>query len=246
MTDPSAPLADFRFGAFERLGLALAAGLLWLMVLGLSGTAAALFFGGEALSALILVLTAGFIGVLAQVVTRDAAMKARWRIMLGSSEANLDLPAGRLLFGPAEPFTGALAYHEIAQLEWREEAITSLGLVTINKVYAARLHDGRLLLLGEDRPIPRTMLWTTRTGETASALAAAASVQMKQLGRVRGSGGVLTLWGAKRPGWPRSETGGLSARTKQALCRRLILTNMIPLAAFALVLIVMAISGISR
>lgn len=241
---PSPPPADFRFGLFSRLGAAITAGLLWALLLGMAGGAAAVLIGGETGPALVLVIAVVFFLQLANIVARDTAMKLRWRISLGREEAWLRLPSGRLLFGRAPALNTSLRYADIRHLEWREEAITSLGMVTINKVYAVRLKDGGLILLGEDRPIPRTMQWTTLSGEAAEALAGAARVPMKRLPAAQGEGGFLTLWGTARPEWPGTDDGsGLSEAETRALHRRLALTNLIPAAAFAIVLLVVSLSG---
>lgn len=238
------PPADFRFGFFSRLGAAITGGLLWALLLGMAGGAAAVLMDGEAGPALVLILAALFFLQLANIVARDTAMKLRWRISLGREEAWLRLPTGRLLFGRAPALNASLRYADIRHLEWREEAITSLGMVTINKVYAVRLKDGSLILLGEDRPIPRTMQWTTLSGEAAEALARASGVPLKRLPAAEGEGGFLTLWGAARPEWPGTDdASGLSEAETRALHRRLALTNLIPAAAFAVVLLVVSLSG---
>lgn len=235
---------EFRFGLADRLGIGLTTGLLWALLIGMAGGAAAVLVDGEYAAALVLAVTVVFFLQLANIVIRDCHMKWGWRLSLGCEEAWLRLPTGRLLFGRAPAFDGSLHYDEIRHLEWREEAITSLGMVTINQVYAIRLKDGRLILLGEDRPIPRTSLWTTLGGEAAQALARAASVPLKRQPMARGEGGFLTLWGTSRPEWPGTDdTAGMTEAEERALHRRLLMTNLIPAAAFAAVLLVVSLSG---
>jgi hypothetical protein len=235
---------EFRFGLADRLGIGLTTGLLWALLIGMASGAAAVLMDGEYVAALVLAVAVIFFLQLANIVIRDCQMKWGWRLSLGREEAWLRLPTGRLLFGRAPAFDGSLHYDEIRNLEWREEAITSLGMVTINQVYAIRLRDGRIILLGEDRPIPRTSLCTTLGGEAAQALARAAGVPLKRQPMVRGEGGFLTLWGTSRPEWPGTDdTAGMSEADERAMHRRLLMTNLIPAAAFAAVLLVVSLSG---
>ncbi len=244
MTEPGKPASVFRFGLADRLGIAFTTGLLWALLIGMAGAATAVLMDGEIVAALVLAVTVVFFLQLASIVARDCRMKLHWRLSLGRQEAWLRLPTGRLLFGRSPAFDASVLYDDICQLEWREEAITSLGMVTINKVYGVRLNDGRLILLGEDRPIPRTNLWSTLAGEAAQALARAAGVGLRRQPMARGEGGFLTLWGTSRPGWPGTDdTSAMSEAEQRALYFRLALTNLIPAAAFATVLLVVSLSG---
>jgi hypothetical protein len=238
MSQPVANDLDFRFGLGARLGLAICTLLLWLLLLGMAGGAALTLTTGEPVAALVLAVSVVFFLQLANIVARDCRMKWGWRILLVGTEAWLSLPSGRLLFGRAPPVHRSLAYADIRQVEWREEAITSLGMVTINRVYAARLKSGQLILLGEDRPIPKTSEWTTIAGEAAEALARQAGVPVKRLSIARGSGGFLTLWGTSRPPWPEGADSAMSPAEARALHLRLALTNLIPAAVFGAVLLV--------
>ncbi|MBK8197187.1 MAG: hypothetical protein IPK75_02365 [Acidobacteria bacterium] len=243
MSQPIANDLDFRFGLGARLGLALCTLLLWLLLLGMAGGAALTLTTGEPEAALVLAFSVVFFLQLANIVARDCRMKWGWRILLVGTEAWLSLPSGRLLFGRAPPVHRSLAYADIRQVEWREEAITSLGMVTINRVYAARLKSGQLILLGEDRPIPKTSEWTTIAGEAAEALARQAGVPVKRLSIARGSGGFLTLWGTSRPPWPEGADSATSPAEARALHLRLALTNLIPAAVFGAVLLFVSLSG---
>ena len=193
---------DFRFSRAGRLGIALATGLIWLMLAGMAWAATVLLLSGEGAAALTLGAAAILFVLLGAIILRDCRMRWRWRIVLGETEAALFLPPGRLLFGPAPAVAETLSYGAIRQLEWREEITPSLGLTTINRVYGVRLKAGGVILLGEDRPIPKTTSYTTLMGEAAHALAKAAGVPVRQLQAAQGDGGFLTLWGASRPDWP--------------------------------------------
>lgn len=236
MTSTPTPIQDFRFSGASRFGIGFTTGMLWALLLGMAGAAAVLMTTNEVIAALVLLVTCAFFLQLANIVLRDCHMKWDWRIALGSEEAWLRLPTGRLLFGREPSYDLSLPYDEISHLEWREEAMSSLGIVTVNHVYGLRFKDGILILLGEDRPIPRTMEMTTLAGEAARALARRAGVPIKRHPMAKGEGGFLTLWGKSRPDWPNTEGAGMSRAEERELFRRLMMTNLVPAAVFAAVL----------
>lgn len=193
---------NFRFSLAGRLGIAVATALIWLMLAGMAWAATILLLSGEGVGALSLGAVAGLFLLLGNIILRDCRMRWGWRILLGEAQATLFLPAGRLLFGPAPPVAETLSYAAIRRIEWREEITSSLGLTTINRVYGVRMKEGGVILLGEDRPIPKTTRYTALTGDAARALAKAAGVPVRQLETAQGAGGFLTLWGTRRPDWP--------------------------------------------
>ncbi len=235
---------DFRFSHTDRLSIGFTTALLWAILAGMAGGAAAVLAQREIVAALVLAITVVFFLQLANIVLRDCQMKWGWRISLGREEVWLRLPTGRLIFGREPAFDLSLRYADISHLEWREETVTSLNIVTVNKVYAVRLKDRRLILLGEDRPIPRTGLYSAIAGEAAQALARVSGVPLKRQPMARGEGSFLTLWGTSRPDWPGTdESARMCEAEKSALQRRLFLTNLIPAAAFAMVLLFVSLSG---
>lgn len=237
------PSDDFRFSLAARLGIGFTTTLLWLMLIGMAGGTAGVLVSGEWIAALVLGLAVAFFLPLAGIVLRDCRMKWGWRVSLGAGEAMLRLPHGRLLFGPAPVLSGPLAYAAIKGLEWREEATHTMGLTTINRVFAIRLKSGAVILLGEDRPIPKTLTYTSVCGDAARALAKKAGTGMRQLPLARGDGGFLTLWGASRPSWPGAEDAHqLSEADERAIRRSYVLTQMLPVFAFAIVLLVSLLS----
>ena len=234
---------EFRFGLFDRIGIGITTTLLWLLLVGMAGGAAVILVQGEWIAAAVLGGAVAFFVPLAGIVLRDCRMKWGWCAALDAEGAELRLPPGRLLFGPAPALSGRLAYSSIKTVEWREEAIHTMGLTTINRVYAVRLKSGGVILLGEDRPIPKTLDYTTLVGEAAEALAQYSGAQMRQLPMARGDGGFLTLWGASRPDWPGAEAAAtLSEEEARALSRGLWITQMLPVLAFGVVLLVSLLS----
>gem|GEM_PF-6872886 len=193
---------DFRFSLADRLGIAFATALIWLMLVGMAWAATVLLLSGEGAAALALGGAALLFLLLGNIILRDCLMRWRWRMLLGPAQAALLLPPGRLLFGRALAVAETVSFAAIRQIEWREEVTSSLGLTTINRVYGVRLKDGGVILLGEDRPIPKTSSYTKLMRDAADALAKAAGVPVRQLEKARGDGGFLTLWGARRPDWP--------------------------------------------
>lgn len=193
---------EFRYRPLERYLLAAAVVLLWLLLIAMAGLAASLAQEQQFTLALLLAALTAFLLALCRIVTRDFVMKNSWRVSLGPINAWFHLPAHRLLYGPAPGMTGPLAYSAIRAIEWREEAIHTMGFATLNRVYAIRLKSGGVILLGEDRPIPKTLDYTSLAGDAARALADKAGVAMRQLKMAEGKSGFLTLWGTSRPDWP--------------------------------------------
>lgn len=240
----TATTTDFRYGLADRLGIGFTTALLWSLLIFMAVMCALVLFDKEWTASLVLGVTVLFFLQLANIVARDCLMKWGWRISLGKEEVWLRLPAGRLLFGAVPSENRSVLYSEISHLETRAEAISTFGLATLNTLYAARLKTGELILLGEDRPIPRTDLWTSLAGDAAKALSRAANVPMKRFPTAEGSGGFLTLWGTSRPPWPKTAAGGLTDDEERKLRNRLIMTNFIPTLAFTIALAVCAIANL--
>lgn len=225
---------EFRYGAIERYLLAAAVVILWLLMVIMAGFSASLLHEEAYAFALVLgTLTAFFIPV-CRMVTRDFMMKNDWRVSLGPVNAWFRLPLRRLLYGPAPRMSGPLAYSAIRAIEWREEAYRTMGFATINRVYAIRLKTGGVILLGEDRPIPKTYDYTALAGDAARALAKKAGVGVRQTPMAEGNGGFLTLWGTQRPAWPDAEDATqLSEADERRIRRNHRLTQLVPVIAFA-------------
>lgn len=230
---------EFRYGVFERYFLAVATAILWLLMFVMAGFCASLLQEGAFGFALLLGMLTAFFVPVCRVVSRDFMMKNAWRISLGQGDAWFQLPLRRLLYGPAPRLSGHLAYSAIRAIEWREEAYRTMGLATINRVYAIRLKSGGLILLGEDRPIPKTYDYTTLAGDAARALAKKAGAPLRQMPMAEGNGGFLTLWGTQRPDWPDGEAATQLTEEDERLIRRNHqLTQMVPVIAFVVMVLV--------
>ena len=227
----------FGYGAFQRYGLGFTLGLLLLMLILMSGLAAGSAANGEFLLALLLGAVTAFFVLLSQIVMRDFLMRNAWRISLGPVNGWFELPSGRLLYEAQPAMSGPLAYSAIKCIEWREEAFRTMGMASINRVYAIRLKSGGAILAGEDRPIPNTDDYTSLVGEAMRALAARAGVKVRPLPMAKGEGGFLTLWGTSRPLWPDTdEVIEISEADERAIRRSQLLTQLIPVIAFTAIL----------
>ena len=238
-TQSAGDTQEFRYGAAERYLLAVAVAVLWLLLIVIAGFAASLAYEGQIGLALFLLALTGFLTTLCRMVTRDYMMKTTWRISLGPVNAWFDLPLRRLLYGPAPRISGPLACSAIRAIEWREEAFRTMGMATINRVYAIRLKSGGLILLGEDRPIPKTYDYTTLAGNAARAQAHKAGAPLRQKQMAEGNGGFLTLWGTQRPDWPDGQEAALLTEEEERLIRRnQRITQLVPVIAFAVTVLV--------
>lgn len=235
----SVPHADFRYSFFQRFGAGFLFALLCVMLAVMAGFSASLLAAGDLFLALFLLAMTAFFALMCRMLYRDFTMKTRWRVTLEPEGAVFNLPVWRLLFGPAAGLRGPLSYGAMQAVEWREEAIETMGLTTINRVYAIRLKSGGVILLGEDRPIPKTVNYTTLAGDAAGALARTAGVSLRKRPMAKADGGFLTLWGTARPAWPdEPEEAGLSEADERAIRHGHLLTQLIPVIAFAVVLVV--------
>lgn len=234
---------EFRHSLLERWGIGFCLALLWLMVILMAGFAASFFIEGVLMLSLFMAGITGFFSLLCRMVHRDFLMKNAWRIALGPLNAWFNLPVWRLLYGPQPSMSGPLAYSAIRAVEWREEVTRTMGMTTINRVYAMRLKSGTVIILGEDRPIPKTMAYTRLAGDAARALSQMANAPLRQLPMAEGKAGFLTILGASRPGWPEGETASLlSEDDERAIRRGLLITQLSPVVAFAIVILAAALT----
>lgn len=230
---------DFRYGGVHIFTAGFLIALMGLMMLMFVWLAADLVLGGELFAGLAFFAAGLLFVALNRIMVRDYIFRSRWQLTLGPETAWFNLPVWRLLSGPEPSLSGSLAYTSIAAIEWREEAMRSLGLTTINRVYSIRLKSGGVIALGEDRPVPRSEAYTTLAGEAARALAKRAGVGMVKRPMAEGKTGFLTLWGNERAPWPEDDTAGrLSEADERALRRGLMLTQLVPAAAFAAIILV--------
>ncbi|MFN7055593.1 hypothetical protein [Hyphomonas sp.] len=237
--DETTAREDFRYGGLQVFTSAFLIGLMALMMLMFVWLAAEITVGGDLVFGLSLFGACLLFVALSRIMVRDFIFRSRWRIQLGPEEAWFSLPVWRLLSGPEPSLVGPLAYSSIAAIEWREEAMRSLGLTALNRVYAIRLKSGGVIALGEDRPVADTGQYTALAGDAARALANRARVQLVERPMAEGKTGFLTLWGNERAPWPEDDTpGALSEEDERGIRRGLALTQFVPIAAFAIIILV--------
>lgn len=230
---------DFRHRPLQRNTAAFLIGLMWMLILMLAGLGAEIIPAGEIVIGLCLLGAAVFLAAVSRVMVRDYVFRSRWRVRLGEAEAWFRLPVWRLLSGAEPSLSGPLAYSSIAAIEWREEAMRSMGLSTLNRVYAIRLKSGAVIALGEDRPVQHSDSYTSLAGDAARALARRAGVKLVKRPMAEGKTGFLTLWGNERAPWPEDDApGALSETDERGIRLGLMLTQLVPAAAFAVIIVV--------
>ena len=133
--------------------------------------------------------------VLTYVVLREAEGRWMTRITLGPAEARFDLPARRG-YADLAPVHLKVPYGQIAAIEVRDEAFSSLGVTMIQRAASLVLQDGARVDLGADRP-----MMSAYVGPAAAALAQRAGIGVRDLGMVDGKTGPLAVTGNTTPDW---------------------------------------------
>ena len=190
-----------RASVFSRLAGLLLAVCMLVPFLGSGALAVTLAIQGETAFALMLLLLATGLGFLTELVVREALNRLNWRIELGADSIRLDLPASRSYLAKPDAFTGELARAALKGVVWREERYPTLGMAVTVRAWALVLTDGRIILLGEDRPIANTGSYTTVVGETGTAIAAWLGRKPHQRAPVVGDAGLLGVWFTRAPDW---------------------------------------------
>lgn len=229
---------DFRHGPMQRFSAAILIGMMGMVILMLAGLGAEVILDGEIILGLGLLGMAIFLATIARAMVRDFVYRSRWHVRLEDAEASLHLPVWRLSSGAEPSLTGPLPYSSIAAIEWREEAMRSMGISSLSRVYAIRLKSGALIALGEDRPERHSKTYTSLVGDAARALASRAGAQIVERPMAEGKTGFLGLWGNERAPWPEDDAPGtLSEADARSIRRGLLLTQLFPAAAFAVMIL---------
>ena len=143
---------------------------------------------------------AGFMGALTGYVGRD--LRGVWglHVVLGGDSLELDLPAGRSLIHRPPVQRLIVPYVDIAAVETRLEAYSTLGMEIVQRAYALRRKSEELIFLFEDRALA-TGLESADFQQLAADIASRAGVPLHDLGMVEGKAGFLAVWGAQAPDW---------------------------------------------
>ncbi len=135
------------------------------------------------------------IGALTLLVGGEAAAAFRLLIVIDAEKVRLRLPRrrGHVLL-PATDETVPLKL--IKAIETRSETFRQLGVVAIQQAYRLILSDGTAVDLGADRQFKEALF-----GNATAALTARAGIEIRNIGMVDGSPGILAAWGTSCPPW---------------------------------------------
>ncbi|MCA8902299.1 MAG: hypothetical protein KDA53_13740 [Hyphomonas sp.] len=136
------------------------------------------------------------------VMWRDARAKFAWRIVLRAGSMALFLPPGRVFAGVDDAVFETVPYANLKRVEWRDEVVTVAGISVDTEVWALRLKDGRIIILGENRPIPHSGQMTDDASRAGKAIAARAGVPVRRMPRVSAAASGWRFWKIARPAWP--------------------------------------------
>jgi hypothetical protein len=196
----------FRHQGLERFTSLICALLLVILALGALASGVGIWAGGQPAESLILMSLTLFIAPLALYVWNDSVAKFGWQVTIAPDHLALILPATRSYLSRPPAFAGDIALADIAALEWREEDYRAGPMSVTVKVWSLRLKDGTRIMLGEDRPIPRTGMHTDLMQRTGNAIARATGLKPRRLPAATGSAGLLGLAFTRAPDWPAPNT----------------------------------------
>ncbi len=191
----------FRLGAGVRIMHAFVIMLFGALIVAPLYTGVSTLAQGD-MAGLIFIALSLFVVPLMAYVSRDGHGRLGWRVEITSADVNLILPAGRSFLGSPPALALTLPLAAIASVEHRTEFYSALGIDADITSWALRLKDGSVIVLGDDRPVPRQPgIYTTLVGEAARAVAAASGVRVVRRDGVEARPGFLAIWGTSVPEW---------------------------------------------
>lgn len=170
---------------------------------------------------------------------RDTRAKWMFRVEFRTQDVVLRLPANRSLIHRTLAFEGVIPYTHIAAIQTRLEAYRWIGMAAMQQVFAIRLRNGTLVLLGEDRA-QGTGLAESGMGRLVETLATRTGIAITDLGMVEGKGGALMVVGAAAEPWDASSLGQAA---QARLWRRVVLTGWLPLLVFLAAVVLGGLPG---
>lgn len=180
-------------------------------------------------------LTCGVCAVLTRYVWRDARAKHQLLIQANDGALRVQLPPRRSLTHHAGQVSRTLPWSEIQCIETRLEGYATLGMANMQRAFALRLHNGELILLGEDRALG-TNLANSLFSDFVRALEQRFQLEVRDLGMAQGKAGALGVLFTAPPPWDAS--AGLDASAQALMWRRVgrtaLLIAVAPLAALLL------------
>jgi hypothetical protein len=186
--------------------------------------------------AFMLAMTAVIV-LLALYVARDARGKWGGRITIDGGRIALDLPPGRSLVYDPPACKTDFPLADIAAVETRLVALSSLGAANMQRPYRIVKRDGSEIFLFEDRALG-TVLATPAHDGVAGEIARRAGAPLNDLGMARGSAGLLGVAFVRPPAWS-DQALPKGAETK--LWRSARFTGLIALVAVVLAFVLFLI-----
>jgi hypothetical protein len=153
---------------------------------------------------------------------RDARAKHRLLIEADEEGLSLRLPPGRSLTHKADWCVRRVPWSQIAGIDTRLEAYSTLGMANMQRAFALRLQGGERLLLGEDRA-QGTQLARSFYGDFIWQVSERFPVTVTDLGMAEGRAGVLGVLFTAAPAW---DAGALPAEKQSAAWRRVARTGL--------------------
>lgn len=191
----------FRYPAFTRASSVFLSMLMAGLAVGSLLGGGGIVLGGDAAGLTLVVL--GLICLpLALYIGRDARAKLGWHVEVGDEFLGLKLPEDRSFLSRPDRYVGVIPLSQIARVEKRDENYSMMGMTITVETWALKLKSGERILLGEDRPIPRSYLTTEHISPAGMAVAKAAGMKPVTLSGAHGSAGFLGIVGTKPPPWP--------------------------------------------
>jgi hypothetical protein len=192
----------FRHEGLERYTSLFAALMLGGLAAGSLAAGVGIWAGGQPGESLILIVLAVVVAGLAVYVWNDSVAKVGWRAEITGNRVVLRLPGTRSYLSRPPAFAGEVLLSALAGVEWREERYAMGPVGVVVQAWSLRLKDGQRIVLGEDRPIPRTGTYTTLMRRSGEAIARAAGLRPMRLQRADGDAGFLGLAFTRGPDWP--------------------------------------------
>jgi hypothetical protein len=187
----------------------------------------------------LIVLVACFVAGLTGYVCRDLRGKWGLRVALERHALVLDLPAERSLIHRPPALHDAVPYADIEAVETRLVAYRTVGMGMMQRAYALRCRDGKLIFLFEDRAIG-TGFESALFSRLAADIAARAGVPVRDLGMAEGEGGFLGMWGTHAPEWSAPE---ISAERQAKLWRIVVMTGVLPIPIILIAIMIRLWAG---
>ena len=236
--DPSAPgRRVWRSPAGPAILSGVGAAVLGIITVGVA--ALALIIGAQAHPPALLLAAAAFVlAALTLYCWRDLRGKLRGAIVLDATGVRLDLPGGRSLAHRPPPCHDTTPYADIVSVETRLEAYPAQAMSMTQRAYRLTRRGAPAIFLFEERALG-TFLEAGTLQPVAREIAGRAGAPLRDLGMVRGGGGVLGAWFVRVPDW---STPPVAPLEQAALLRRSRLTGVLALAAAVVVILILIVS----